>query len=122
MLIGELCTKSGLSRDTIRHYESIGLLHPKLLSAGSRLYRHYDETSLERLELIQIGRKSGMILREMKPILENLMAGSISFDGQRQVIWDQLARVDERIEELHAAKKLLQQQFKRIEERENQTM
>ncbi len=120
MLIGELCSKSGLSKDTIRHYESMGLIHPKLLSAGSRTYRHYDATSLERLELIQIGRQSGMLLREMKPILEKLMAGRLSFDGQRQVIWDQLARVDERIVEMRAAKKLLKQQFKRIDERENQ--
>ena len=120
MLIGELCSKSGLSKDTIRHYESMGLIHPKLLSAGSRTYRHYDATSLERLELIQIGRQSGMLLREMKPILEKLMAGRLSFDGQRQVIWDQLARVDERIAEMRTAKKLLKQQFKRIDERENQ--
>jgi len=120
MLISELCTKSGLSKDTIRHYESKGLIHPKMLSAGSRSYRHYDETSLERLELIQIGRKSGMILREMKPILEKLMAGKLSFKGQRQVILDQLARVDERMAELRTAKKLLKQQFKRIDEREKQ--
>lgn len=99
----------------------MGLLHPRMLSAGSRSYRHYDETSLERLELIRIGRNAGMILREMKPILEKLMAGDLSFDGQRQVIWDQLARVDERIAELREAKKMLRKQFKRIDEREEQT-
>jgi MerR family transcriptional regulator, copper efflux regulator len=120
MLVGELCKLTGLSKDTIRHYESKGLLRPKLLAAGTRSYRHYDEQSIERLELIRIGAKSGMSLGEMKPILDNLMAGSIPFEGQRQVVRDQLTRIDERITELKAAKKLLKEQFKRIDLREQQ--
>ncbi len=120
MLIGELCARSGLSKDTIRHYETKGLIHPKMIAAGRRYYRHYDETSLERLELIQIGRNTGMLLRDMKPILEQLMAGRLSFDGQRQVVWAQLNRVDGQMAKLRSAKILLKKQLKRIDERESQ--
>lgn len=120
MLIGELCKRSGLSKDTVRHYESKGLIHPKRIAAGTRTYRHYDEQSLERLELIRIGAKSGMPLREMKPILDNLMAGRIPFEGQRQVVRDQIKRIDEEIANLKTAQRLLREHFNRIDEREKQ--
>jgi len=107
MLIGELCKRSNLSKDTIRHYESMGLLHPTKMSAGSRRYRHYDASSLERLELIQIGQTAGMLLRDMKPILDNLMAGRLSFDAQRGVVRDQIGRIDQHMAQLQEAKKLL---------------
>ncbi len=122
MLIGELCKRSGLSKDTIRHYESKGLIQPKKIAAGTRSYRHYDEQSLERLELIRIGAKSGMPLREMRPILDNLMAGKIPFEGQRQVVRDQIRRIDERITQLKTAKRMLREQFRRIDQREQQQM
>jgi len=118
MLIGEFCTRSGLSKDAVRHYESIGLLVPKMIAAGRRQYRHYAEDSLERIELIQIGSQSGMTLREMKPILSELMAGNVSFDGQRQILRDRIARINERIIELKAAKKRLNQLFIDIDRRE----
>lgn len=120
MLIGELCKLSGLTKDTIRHYESMGLLHPSAKTAGTRTYREYGEPSLERLELIRIGTKSGFSLREMKPILDPLMAGHLSFEEQRQVVRDQLLRVDARIKELRSAKSLLRKQIRRIDQREAQ--
>ncbi len=119
MLIGELCRKSGLSRDTVRHYESMGLLQPVWKAAGTRAYRHYDEQALERLELIRIGRRSGFALGEMKAILDPLMAGDLSFDEQRQVVHNQLQRIDERIEALKSAKGVLRAQLARIDQRQH---
>jgi len=120
LLIGELCRRSGLTKDTIRHYESMGLLNTSTRRAGSRFYRLYDEQSLERLELIRIGSRSGFSLREMKPILDPLMAGDLSYEEQRQVVRNQLLRIDDRIGELKTAKQLLRKQIKRINQREHQ--
>jgi len=118
MLIGEFCTRSGLSKDAVRHYESIGLLVPTMITAGSRRYRRYAEDSLERIELIQIGSQSGMTLREMQPILSELMAGNVSFDGQRQILRNQISRINERIAEMNVAKQRLTQLFGEIDKRE----
>ena len=118
MLIGELCKRSGLPKDTIRHYESKGLIHPKRIAAGSRSYRHYDEQTLERLGLIRIGANAGITLSEMPPILDKLMAGQISFEGQRQIVRDQIKRIEVEIANLEKAKHSLREQIGRIDERE----
>ena len=52
MLIGEIVRKTGLSKDTIRSYEAIGLLHSSPRQAGSRIYRDYDDQTYERLAII----------------------------------------------------------------------
>lgn len=57
MLIGTLSRISGLSKDTIRHYEVLGLLRSTPRQAGSRVYRDYADDSLERLELIALGKR-----------------------------------------------------------------
>jgi len=64
--IGELCERTGASKDTVRHYEKLGLLTPKYLPAGSREYRHYDETAVDRMQHIANGKQAGFSLREIR--------------------------------------------------------
>lgn len=45
--IGQLSKKSGVSIDTIRYYEKIGLLEKAKRTAGN--YRHYSEEILSEL-------------------------------------------------------------------------
>ena len=51
MLIGDLAKLTGLSKDGLRHYEAMGLIHSRQVRAGTRHYCHYDETTLERLSM-----------------------------------------------------------------------
>ena len=43
MLIGELAEVSGLSKDTIRFYEKIGLIQAGDRIAGTRRYKEFSE-------------------------------------------------------------------------------
>ena len=53
MLIGELSAKTGLTRDTIRFYEKEGLIKIARKQRRENNYKEYDETVLERLNLIK---------------------------------------------------------------------
>lgn len=63
MKIGELSARAGLSVDTIRYYERIGLLPRAGRDAGGR--RDYDATILVWIAFLSRLRVTGMPIREM---------------------------------------------------------
>ncbi|MCF2870501.1 MerR family transcriptional regulator [Octadecabacter sp. G9-8] len=107
MMIGELAKRSGLSKDGLRHYEALGLIHSSPVAAGSRTYRIYDDTTLERLSLISLAKRLGFKLRELTESLDRLFSDTVSREERAQIISEKVAEVDIKIEELTAARDLL---------------
>ncbi|WP_390913873.1 MerR family transcriptional regulator [Pseudosulfitobacter sp. SM2401] len=107
MMIGELAKRSGLSKDGLRHYEALGLIHSSPVAAGSRTYRIYDDTTLERLSLISLAKRLGFKLKELTESLDRLFSDTVSREERAQIISEKVAEVDIRIEELTAARNLL---------------
>lgn len=65
--IMEIADLTGISRDTIRYYEKIGLLpRAERKVNGHRVYREHD---IRALRLISCLKKTGMPLEEMRPFL-----------------------------------------------------
>ena len=64
MNISEFEKTTGLSRDTIRYYEKIGLLTPP--QRGHNGYRYYSKVQLEELAFIEMGKALGFTLMEIK--------------------------------------------------------
>jgi MerR family transcriptional regulator, copper efflux regulator len=64
MRSGQLARLSGLSTDTLRHYERLGLLLLPQRTSGN--YREYPPTSRRRIELIQRALTVGFSLAELK--------------------------------------------------------
>lgn len=54
MLIGELAKATGTTKDTIRHYDQMGLLISTERQAGSRSYKDYSQDNIERLDMIRL--------------------------------------------------------------------
>lgn len=107
MLIGEVATKSGLSKDGIRYYESLGLLHSKPIRAGSKTYRDYDDTTLERLSMIALAKQLHFKLREMPEALDRILSDTITREERSALIMVKVEQVDVKIEKLIAARNLL---------------
>lgn len=107
MLIGEVAKKSGLSKDGIRYYEKLGLIHSEPIKAGSKTYRNYDETTLERLSLIALGKRMYFRLSEMPETLDRIMSDTISREERSERLKDQIAEVDAKIADLIEARNLL---------------
>lgn len=97
MLIGEVCRKSGLSKDTIRHYEQIGLLKSKPLRAGTRVYRDYDDDTFERLSMVAYGKLMGAKLSAMVSVIDRALSGESTEEERRAILLAQLDLVEKKI-------------------------
>jgi MerR family transcriptional regulator, copper efflux regulator len=97
MKIQEISIKSGLSRDTIRYWEKLGLLKPGRELNG---YREYGEADYRRLVLIRLGKEAGFTLQEISALLDPAMGEDFTFTELSSIMEAQLVRIDERIAEL----------------------
>jgi DNA-binding transcriptional MerR regulator len=66
--IGEVAAQSGVSIDTLRYYERLGLL-PKPARTGSG-YRLYEARVVDRLAFIRRAQSFGFTLDEIKQLLQ----------------------------------------------------
>lgn len=105
--IGQLATAAECPVETIRYYEREGLLSVPTRTAGN--YRLYDRTHLERLSFIRHCRTLDMTLDEIRSLLRFRDAPQEHCDGVNQLLDEHLGHVSQRILELQALEKQLQQ-------------
>jgi MerR family transcriptional regulator, Zn(II)-responsive regulator of zntA len=99
--IGELATESGLSRDTLRYYERLGLLAPALRTAGN--FRAYEPTALDRLRFIKTAQSHGLSLREIRELLGSRDGGGRDRCRRvRDLLAHRLGELEQKREELDA--------------------
>ena len=72
---GELAKATGVSADTIRHYERIGVL-PRAARTASG-YRIYPETAIKRVIVVRRALRIGFTLAELADIFKTRDAGGI---------------------------------------------
>lgn len=75
--IGQLAKDAGVSVDTIRYYERIGLLPRRL--GGRAGWRRYPEEMVARLRYLKEGRAVGFTIRELRDLLRLTLAGAPRF-------------------------------------------
>ena len=107
MLIGELAAQSGLSKDTIRFYEKMGLIKAGERRAGSRTYKEFDPTVLDRLSLIQKAKRLGFKLNEIRQTLDSWQSGELSYEEKIQIIEEKMSDIDAQVEQLLGIKAYL---------------
>jgi len=100
VLIGEVAKRAGLSKDTIRHYEALGLLHSTPKRAGSREYRDYDNTTLERLSMIAFAKRLQIPLRTMADPINRALSNQSTATERTAFAQKCIADVEARIAEL----------------------
>jgi MerR family copper efflux transcriptional regulator len=107
---GELARQAGVSSDTLRHYERLGLLPKPPRSEGG--YRNYPGHTLGRVRLIRRALSAGFSLPELSAILKIRDEGGVPCHRVRALAEAKLAEVDEKIRELIAMRKQLEQTLK----------
>lgn len=100
MLSGELARLSGVSADTLRHYERIGVLpRPPRTQSG---YRRYPASAVDRVRLIRRALAIGFSLEELRRILRSRDAGGAPCQGVRALAASKLSQLEQRIAELES--------------------
>lgn len=107
MRISELCKQTGLSKDGIRHYEQLGLIHSESVPAGSRYYQDYDEEALLRIEIIQCGKSCGFTLKEIKTIFDSSDSNEITLTELKPFLEQKLEELDAKVREIEKMKTMI---------------
>lgn len=99
-LAGELAKAVGVSTDTLRHYESKGVLaRPRRSAKG---YRHYPADSLDRVRLVRSALAVGFTLDELARILGECDRGNAPCRKVYGLAVKKFAETEERLRELLA--------------------
>lgn len=103
----EVARATGVSTDTLRHYERKGLL-PRVSRTPSG-YRQYSAASVDRVLLIQRALVVGFSLDDLKKVLSTRDRGGAPCQHVRALLNERVQALGQRIEELLALRKELQQ-------------
>jgi DNA-binding transcriptional MerR regulator len=103
MRIGEIASHAGVTVDTVRFYERVGVLPtPARTESG---YRDYTPDTVERIRLTRELQAIGFTLTDAVGALAAHDAGGATCESERWRLQAVLDRVDARIAELNALRR-----------------
>ena len=105
MIISEVSEKYGLTHDTLRYYERIGLIPP--VKRRPNGIREYDDYSCGWIEFIYCMRKAGLPIETLVEYVQLYQQGAATKEARKGLLLGEYRRLDERIVELQAIKKRL---------------
>jgi len=108
MLINELSKRTGVPIATLRYYENYGLF--KGVSnekVKTNNYKEYDESIIEKMEMIKGAKEAGFTLSEIKKLLESWFNKRLSIDKKVEVVNNKITEIDLKIHQLNEVRKLL---------------
>jgi len=101
--IGEIAKLAGVSPDTIRHYERVGVLpHPPRTQGG---YRRFSPQAVSRVRLIRNALAIGFSLSELASVLRVKYAGGIPCKSVHSLAKGKLQLLRQQIEDLRRLRK-----------------
>ena len=96
--IGDLAKLADLEVQTIRYYESLGLLpDPQRTESG---YRTYDQNYLEHLKLIKNSQDLGFTLEEIKELVKLKFSSISKGKDVKELVEAKIEELDDQINEL----------------------
>ncbi len=106
--IGELASQTDTSAETLRYYESEGLLpEPRRSDSGYRLYTPLD---VRRVQFVRRARGMGFSLKEVSELLSLQVEKEAATCGEVKLLAEQkLVAISEKLAELTKMKAALQQ-------------
>ena len=104
MLIGELATASGLSREALRFYEQQGLIRARRLANG---YRDYPPEAVMLVQYIRTAQQLGFTLAEIGDRLPGIWDAPDPAPALAEVLASKLCEIDARIAALQVLRQTL---------------
>ena len=105
MNIKKVSEVTGMSADTIRYYERIGLIPP--VTRQSSGIRDFTEREIGLLEFVRCFRKAGVSVEALIDYVALLEEGEGTEEARLAILKEQAEKLDARIAELQAARERL---------------
>ena len=96
MRIGELCAKTGLSKETVRYYERQGLLENIPQPNRSNNYKVYSAVDLQRLKMIKHAKILGFTLAEIAEVLAVWVDDNFTAEQKQASLRRKLQQLEEK--------------------------
>ena len=108
MLINELAKQTELSIHTIRYYENLGLIRGiKDPQVRTNNYKHYDQESMQRLEIIKEAKQVGLTLAQTRDLLKAWFENNQSKTQTRKIFETKILEIDKKMAQFRQIKKRL---------------
>ena len=101
MLIAEVSKKYGISADTLRYYERVGVIPP--VHRRENGIRDYDESDLGWVELVKCMRSAGVQVEALIEYVSLYCEGEHTAAARKAILEEQRERLLERMAEMQAA-------------------
>ena len=88
MLIREVSEKTGITSDTLRYYEKIGLI--KNISRDKNGIRNYSDEDIQWLEFVKCMRGAGLSIDVLKKYVNLMDKGNNTIPERKQLLESQL--------------------------------
>ncbi len=113
MTIAEASRKYGLSPDTLRYYERIGLLPP--VPRNKSGIRDYDEESCRWIELMRCMRKAGVQIEALIEYVALYRQGADTAEARKNILIEQRERLLERMADMQQSLDRLNQKIEQYD-------
>ena len=110
MKISKVSETTGISADTLRYYERIGLLPPVTRTESG--IRDYDESDLKRVEFIKCMRSAGLSIEVLIEYVGLVAQGDETAETRRTILVEQREHLIDKIEELEKVLGILDHKIK----------
>ncbi len=117
MKIMEVSEQYGISSDTLRYYERIGLIPP--VNRNESGIREYNELDLRRVEFIKCMRSAGLPIEVLIEYVGLVQQGDNTIDARKEILTEQRELLIARMKEMQKTLDILEH---KIEVYENAVM
>ena len=98
MKIAEVSEKYGLSVDTLRYYERVGLIPPVNRNGGG--IRDYNELDLRRVDFIKCMRSAGLPVEVLIDYVALVQQGDKTIEARKEILVEQRKLLMDRMSEM----------------------
>ena len=113
MTISEVSKQYGVSADTLRYYERIGLIPPVPRING---VRNYDASSLSWVELVKCMRSAGVGIEALMEYARLFQQGEETLEARKALLVEQRRQLLARMEDMRKSLERLDQKIERYEQ------
>ncbi|MGX7196577.1 MerR family transcriptional regulator [Enterococcus olivae] len=106
MNIKEVSERYGITTETLRYYERIGVLPP--VTRDKNGYRDFSDKDLNWVYFVKVLRKAGVSIEGLVDYAKLSQQGGETLETRKTILSDQLEEINHRIRDLEEARDYLQ--------------
>ena len=98
MKIAEVSERYGISSDTLRYYERIGLIPP--INRNNSGIREYSEIDVRRVEFIKCMRSAGLSIEVLTEYVRLVQQGDQTIEARKEILIEQREQLAAKMKEM----------------------